>query len=115
MHVGSADVGGVVEVVEFRELCDLSWTNLTGIDHRGRWRLRETADGRTQVTLRLSYEAPGVLGSLSDRISGPMVGRNLEGTLERLKHEFEGGGGAVSEGNGGLTGQVGSASWRRGC
>ncbi len=109
MHVGSADVGGVVEVVEFRELCDLSWTNLTGIDHRGRWRLRETPDGRTEVTLRLSYEAPGVLGALSDRISGPMVGRNLGVTLERLKHEFEGGGSAVSEGGGGLTGRVGNA------
>ena len=70
MHVGSAEVGGLVEVVEFDEPGDLSWTNVTGIDQRGRWRLRETSDGRTRVTLRLSYEAPGgVLGMISDRVS----------------------------------------------
>ena len=52
------------------------WTNVTGIDQRGRWRLRETADGRTKVTLRLSYDAPGgLLGMVSDRISAPMVAR----------------------------------------
>ena len=77
MHVGSADVGGVVEVVEFREPGDLSWTNVTGIDHRGRWRLRERADGRTEVTLRLSYEAPGFLGALSDRSPGRWWGATL--------------------------------------
>ena len=39
----------------------------TGIDHRGRWRLREEPDGRTRVELRLSYQAPGgVLGLVSD-------------------------------------------------
>ena len=71
MKVGSAEVGGVVEVVEFDEPGDLSWTNVTGIDQRGRWRLRETSDGRTRVTLRLSYDAPGgVLGMISDRVSG---------------------------------------------
>ena len=32
---------------------DLAWTSVTGIDQRGRWRLRETDDGRTRVTLRL--------------------------------------------------------------
>ena len=70
MQVGSAEVGGVVELVEFDEPGDLSWTNVTGIDQRGRWRLRETSDGRTRVTLRLSYDAPGgVLGMISDRVS----------------------------------------------
>ena len=34
MRVRSADVGGVVELVEFDEPGDLSWTNLTGIDQR---------------------------------------------------------------------------------
>src|SRR3954452_20822565 len=57
MRVGSADVGGLVEVVEFDANRDLAWTSITGIDQRGRWRLRE-ADGGTEVTLRLSYDAP---------------------------------------------------------
>ena len=49
MRVGSADVAGLVEVVEFDEPGDVAWTSVTGIDQRGRWRLRETADGRTRV------------------------------------------------------------------
>src|SRR5438046_1290682 len=53
MRVGSADVGGLVEVVEFDEPADMAWTSITGVDQRGRWRLRETDDGRTRVTLRL--------------------------------------------------------------
>ncbi len=32
---------------------DLAWTSVTGIDQRGRWRLREADDGGTKVTLRL--------------------------------------------------------------
>ena len=41
----------------------MAWTSVTGIDQRGRWRLRETEDGRTRVTLRLAYGAPGgILG-----------------------------------------------------
>ncbi len=110
MKVGSADVGGIVELVEFDEPGDLSWTNVTGIDQRGRWRLRETSDGRTRVTLRLSYDAPGgVLGMISDRVSAPMVGRNFERTLENLQREFEGGDKELAEPGKGLTGRIGYA------
>ena len=110
MQVGSAEVGGLVEVVEFDEPGDLSWTNVTGIDQRGRWRLRETSDGRTRVTLRLSYDAPGgVLGMISDRVSAPMVGRNFERTLENLQREFEGGATELAEPGKGLTGRIGYA------
>jgi acyl-CoA synthetase (AMP-forming)/AMP-acid ligase II/uncharacterized protein YndB with AHSA1/START domain len=85
MRVGSADVGGLVEVVEFDEPGDMAWTSVTGIDQRGRWRLRETADGRTRVVLRLSYGSPGgLLGAISDQVSKPMVARNLERTLHNL-------------------------------
>ena len=105
MRVGSAEVGGLVEVVEFDAPGDLSWTNVTGIDQRGRWRLRETSDGRTRVTLRLSYEAPGgILGMISDRVSAPMVARNLEQTLDNLQREVEGGG--VAQPGMGLTGRI---------
>jgi acyl-CoA synthetase (AMP-forming)/AMP-acid ligase II/uncharacterized membrane protein len=91
MRVGSADIGGLVEVVECEEPGDLAWHSITGIDHRGRWRLRETEDGYTRVTLRLSYGAPGgVLAMIADRVSAPMVAGNLEQTLENLKREVEG-------------------------
>jgi acyl-CoA synthetase (AMP-forming)/AMP-acid ligase II len=100
MRVGSADVGGLVEIVEFDEPADMAWTSITGIDQRGRWRLRETADGRTRVFLRLSYGSPGgLLGALSDQVSKPMVARNLERTLHNLGLELgeEGGAYEVSE------------------
>jgi len=99
LHVGSADVGGLVEIVEFDEPADLAWTSVTGIDQRLRWRLRETDDSRTRVTLRLAYDAPGgVLGAISEQVSKPMVAGNLEQTLENLKAEVEGGPDEVSEG-----------------
>ena len=48
MRIGSADIGGLVEIVECDENADMAWTSITGIDHRVRWRLREADDGRTQ-------------------------------------------------------------------
>jgi uncharacterized membrane protein len=90
MRVGSAEVGGLVEVVEFDEPGDMAWTSVLGLDQRGRWRLRERGPGRTAVTFRLSYHAPGgLLGWLSDQLSAPMVRRNIHGTLEGLKRQIE--------------------------
>jgi len=110
MRVGSADVGGLVEVVEYDEPGDLTWTSITGIDQRGRWRLRDTSDGKTKVTLRLSWGAPGgLLGTISDRVASPMVARNLERTLENLKLEFDGGETELSEPATGLIGKLGHA------
>ena len=90
MKVGSAEVGGLIEVVEFDRPHDLAWTSITGIDQRGRWRLRPRADGGTDVTLRLSYHAEGgLLGVLADRFAAPIVGRNLKRSLAELKQALE--------------------------
>ncbi|MFN2615727.1 MAG: AMP-binding protein [Thermoleophilaceae bacterium] len=99
MRVGSADVGGVVEIVDYDEPGDIAWTSITGIDQRGRWRLREMRDGRTRVTFRLSYGSPGgLIAAVADRISEPMVSRNIEQSLENLRREFEGRDGASGDG-----------------
>ena len=66
-RVGAAEVGGLVEVVEFDEPCDFAWTSVTGLDHRGRWRLREAPGGRTRVELRLAYV---VAGAGPERLAG---------------------------------------------
>ena len=90
MRVGSAEVGGLVEVVEFEEPGDMAWTSVMGLDQRGRWRLREHGPNRTVVLFRLSYHAPGgLLGWLSDQISRPMVDRHIRQTLETLKRLIE--------------------------
>src|SRR3954467_15319829 len=91
MRVGSAHVGGLVEVVEYDEPKDMAWTSVTGIDQRGRWRLREQEDGTTLVRLRLSYTAPGTfLSTVADVVSARMVRGNLRESLERLKAKMEG-------------------------
>src|SRR4051794_27665902 len=90
MRVGSAEVGGLVELVEFEEPGDMAWTSVLGVDQRGRWRLREHGPNRTSVMFRLSYHAPGgLLGWLSDQLSGPMVRSNINHTLENLKRLIE--------------------------
>lgn len=84
--IGSVPVGGVIEVVEFDDLRDLAWVGITGVTLRGRIRLREATDGRTKVTFRLSYQAPGgILGYIADRIAVRQVGRTVAETLRRLK------------------------------
>jgi len=100
-RIGSADVGGLVEIVEFDPPGDLAWTSVTGIDQRLRWRLRPTPGDRTNVTVRLAYDSPGgVLGVISDQIAKPVVARNLELTLHNLRQEIEGGATDVSDGMG---------------
>ena len=92
MRVGSAEVGGLIEVVEFVKDADLAWTSITGIDQRGRWRLRPANDGRTTVTtLRLSYgvAGSGIWGWLADRVSAPTVRGHLRRSLQQLKRQVE--------------------------
>src|SRR5215210_9482903 len=90
MHVGSADIGGLIEIVEFDEAADMAWHSITGIDHRVRWRLREADDGPTRVTLRMSWDSPGgLLGMAADHIGAPMVARILEQTLQNLALELD--------------------------
>jgi uncharacterized membrane protein len=91
MRVGSAEVGGLVEIVECDEPRDLAWMSVTGIDQRGRWRLRERDFGRTDVELRLSYgvAGSGLLGWAAERVAAPTVTANLRRTLQQLKRQVE--------------------------
>ena len=84
MRVRSAEVGGLVEVVEWDEPADIAWTSVTGIDQRGRWRLRATPEG-TEVTLRLTYSVPGgLLGLVADALAAPIVRGHVQRSLEAL-------------------------------
>lgn len=89
LHVGSAEIGGVVEVIQYDQPDDFAWTNITGLDHRGRFRLR-SADHLTTVTVRLSFQPPGgILALIASRVAAPLVRRNLNRSLERLKWVVE--------------------------
>lgn len=89
--VGSVPIGGTVEVVEFDAPREVSWIGLTGVSQRGRFRLRDTGDGRTNVTFRLSYESAGnLLGLIADRVAARQVGRTMSRTLTNLRQMVEG-------------------------
>jgi uncharacterized membrane protein len=91
MRVGSAEVGGLIEIVEFDDARELAWTSVTGIDQRGRWRLRPVSPERTRVELRISYgvAGSGLLGWLAERVAAPTVSGHLRRTLEQLKRQVE--------------------------
>jgi uncharacterized membrane protein len=90
-RVGAAEVGGLIEVVEFAEPHDFAWTSVTGLDHRGRWRLREAPRGRTRVELRLAYvvAGSGLSGWLAERVAAPTVSGHVRRTLEQLERLVE--------------------------
>ncbi len=70
---------------------DLAWIGITGVTQRGRFRLRDTGDGRTRVDFRMTYEAPGgVLGVVADWVAARQVGRTMTETLENLRVLAEG-------------------------
>ena len=91
MRVGSAEVGGLIEVVEFQPECDLAWTSVTGVDQRGRWRLRALPDESTRVELRLAYgvAGSGLLGWIAEQVAAPTVRAHLRRSLQQLKRQVE--------------------------
>jgi uncharacterized membrane protein len=85
IEVASTDLGGVVEVVEWDPPHEIAWTNITGIDHRGRWILRDRGE-ETDVTIRLSYQVPGgILALVASRLGAPILRRDVGQSLKRLK------------------------------
>src|SRR5256714_8106658 len=90
LRVGSAEVGGLIEIVEWTEPSDMAWTSLLGLDQRGRWRLRER-EGGTRVELRLSYgvAGAGLFGWVAERVAAPTVRGHLRRSLHQLKRQVE--------------------------
>ena len=94
MRVGSAEVGGLIEIVEHTPGCDLAWVSVVGIDQRGRWRLRSRGTPhapRTQVELRLSYgvAGSGIFGWVAEQVAAPTVRGHLRRSLQQLKRQVE--------------------------
>jgi uncharacterized membrane protein len=91
IRVGSAEVGGLIEIVEWDPPRDLAWTSVTGIDQRGRWRLRAAPGGRTRAEIRLAYgvAGSGPAGWLAERIARPVVNRHLQTSVRQLARLVE--------------------------
>jgi uncharacterized membrane protein len=90
-RVGAAEIGGLIEVVEWDEPWELAWTSVLGVDQRGRWRLRELPGGRTRLELRMAYgvAGSGLWGLLAERLAAPAVSRHLRRSLHQLKRLIE--------------------------
>jgi len=91
LRVGSAEVGGLIEVVEWDPPRELAWTSITGVDQRGRWRLRPVSEGRTRVEIRLAagVAGSGVAGWLAERIAQPSISSHLRSTVAQLARLVE--------------------------
>jgi uncharacterized membrane protein len=90
-RIGSAEVGGLIEVVEWDEPCELAWTSVTGLDQRGRWRLRDASNGRTRVEIRLAYgvAGSGIPGWIAERLAAPTVRGHLRRSARQLARLVE--------------------------
>lgn len=90
-RIGAAEIGGLIEVVEWEEPRELAWASITGIDQRGRWRLRELSKNRTRVELRMAYgvAGSGLWGWLSEQVAAPVVSSHLRRTLSQLRRLIE--------------------------
>lgn len=91
LRVGSAEVGGLIEVVEWVPARELAWTSVTGIDQRGRFRLRDAGDGRSRVELRLAYgvAGSGLTGWVAEHVAAPTVSGHLSRSVRQLKRLVE--------------------------
>jgi uncharacterized membrane protein len=91
LKVGSAEVGGLIEIVEEIPNRELAWTSVTGVDQRGRWRLREQGDSLTRVELRFSYgvAGSGLGGWIAEQVAGPTVRSRMRASLRELKRRLE--------------------------
>ena len=92
MRVGSAELNSRVEITEWTDGCDLAWTSLTGVDHRGRFTLRDGDDAdHTIVRFRITYAPPGgVFGLLAGRAARAIMQANVDATVRAVKQWAEG-------------------------
>jgi uncharacterized membrane protein len=91
MRVGSAEMGGLVEIVEFSAPRDMAWSSITGVDQRGRWRLRRAPGGRTKVEFRFAYgvAGSGITGYIAEHVAAPLVRNHLRRSLQQLRREVQ--------------------------
>ena len=91
LRVGAAEVGGLVEMVEWNQPFDIAWHSVTGVDHRGRWRIREHGEGHSRIEFRFAYGVvgAGIPGLVTEIAAALTVRRQMRRTLQQLKRQVE--------------------------
>jgi carbon monoxide dehydrogenase subunit G len=91
VRAGAAQVGGIIEIVEWRPPTDMALHSVTGADQRIRWRLRPGSRGRTKAELRWAYgvAGSGLGGLIAERVAALQLRRDLKASMVKLKKEIE--------------------------
>jgi uncharacterized membrane protein len=91
LRVGSADVGGLIEIVEWSPPGDLAWSSVTGIDQRARWRLRERSERSTRVSFRFAYgvAGSGLFGIVAERVAARPLRHRFRRSLLNVRKAIE--------------------------
>jgi uncharacterized membrane protein len=91
VRIGAAEVGGLIEMVEWNEPFDIAWHSVTGVDQRGRWRIRERGEGRSRIEFRFAYGVVGggIAGMVTEVAAALTVRRQMRRTLRQLKRQVE--------------------------
>ena len=91
IRVGAAEVGGLIEMVEWDEPYDIAWHSVTGVDQRGRFRIREDGEKRSKVEFRFAYGVVGggVAGLITEFAAIPTMRSHMRRTLQQLKRQTE--------------------------
>jgi uncharacterized membrane protein len=94
MRIGSAEIGGLIEIVEWQPPHDFAWHSVTGLDQRGRLRRPPRPGARSHAEFRLAYgvAGSGLTGWIAEHVAAPSVERHLKrsmitlGRLAELEH-----------------------------
>jgi uncharacterized membrane protein len=91
VRVGAAEVGGLIEIVEWDEPYDIAWHSVTGVDQRGRWRIRAEDGDRTKIEFRFAYGVVGggIAGVVTEFAAVPTLRGHMRRTLQQLKRQVE--------------------------
>ncbi|MEZ5209924.1 AMP-binding protein [Gordonia sp. (in: high G+C Gram-positive bacteria)] len=89
LMMSGAMVGGDAIITEAVPPREMAWASYTGISHRLRMRLRPVPGG-TRLTLRLSYDAPGIFGGVADFVAYPAMRSLVHSVLAAMKSTVEG-------------------------
>lgn len=91
IRVGAAEMGGLIEIVEWSEPRDMAFSSVTGVDQRLRWRIRELDNGCCRVEFRFAYgvAGAGIPGWIAEKAAAPTLRRHMRRSLNQLKRQVE--------------------------
>jgi uncharacterized membrane protein len=69
----------------------MAWSSVTGVDQRGRWRVRELDGDRTRLSFRFAYGVAGggIPGLIAERVAAVPLRRRFRASLRNAKRALE--------------------------